>query len=77
MPNFINLTAIAAIMKIFIERENSKKNLRFNGTVSKLLQQLKLNPSTVLVARNNTLVTESDGLIDSDEVKILSVISGG
>lgn len=64
-------------MKVFIERENKNKQLKFNGTVSKLLQQLKLNPATVLVARNSVLVTESDKLNDSDEVKILSVISGG
>ena len=64
-------------MEIFIERENIKKKIKFNGTVSKLLRQLKLNPAAVLVARNSTLVTESDKLNDSDEVKILSVISGG
>ena len=64
-------------MKIFIERENSKKNLKFNGTVSKLLKQLKLNPSAVLVARNNILITEDDALSDKDNIKILSVISGG
>lgn len=64
-------------MKLFVERENFTKQLRFSGTVSKLLRQLKLNPATVLVSRNNNLVTEDDVLKDSDEVKILSVISGG
>ncbi|MEK6837493.1 MAG: MoaD/ThiS family protein [Nanoarchaeota archaeon] len=42
-----------------------------------MLQRLKLNPSAVLVARSNSLVTEDDELSDKDEVKILSVISGG
>lgn len=64
-------------MKIFIERENKTKALKFNGKVSKLLHQLKLNPSAVLVAKNGALVTEDDSLSDRDEVKILSVISGG
>ena len=64
-------------MHIFIERENLTKNLKFNGKVSKLLETLKLNPSAVLIARNNSLVTEDDELNDKDEVKILSVISGG
>ena len=64
-------------MKLFIERKNKKMSLKFSGTVSKLLQKLKLNPAAVLVARNSALVTESDKLKDSDEVKILSVISGG
>ena len=64
-------------MQVFIERENLNKNLKFNGKVLKLLEKLKLNPSAVLVARNNGLVTEDDELKDNDEVKILSVISGG
>lgn len=64
-------------MKVFIERENKTKQLKFNGKVSKLLRQLRLNPTAVLVTRNNTLVTEKDTLSDKDEVKILSVISGG
>ena len=64
-------------MKLFIERENLNKNMKFNGKVSKLLLKLKLNPSAVLVAKNNSLVTEEDELKDNDEVKILSVISGG
>lgn len=64
-------------MKVFIERENKMLQLKFKGTVSKLLQQLKLNPAAVLVARNNSLITEDDTLSDNDEVRILSVISGG
>ncbi len=64
-------------MRIFIERENKTKNLKFNGKVSALLKQLKLKPAAVLVAKNNTLVAEDDLLSDKDEVKILSVISGG
>lgn len=64
-------------MKIFVERENKNKRIKFNGKVSRLLQQLKLNPATVLVSKNNHLVTEEDALKDSDDVKILSVISGG
>lgn len=64
-------------MKVFIERENKNKSLKFNGKVSSLLQKLRLNPASVLVAKNGALVTESDSLSDKDDVKILSVISGG
>lgn len=74
---FINHVTTAAAMKVFIERENKTKKLKFSGKVSSLLRQLKLNPATVLVAKNNVLVTEDDVLTDKDEVKILSVISGG
>ena len=64
-------------MEIFVERENKKKNIKFNGSVSELLKQLKLNPAAVLVSKNSILVTEEDFLDDGDAVKILSVISGG
>lgn len=77
LPKFINHATTADVMKVFIERESTTKKIKFNGTVSKLLKQLRLNPAAVLVAKNNNLVTEEDELNDKDEVKILSVISGG
>ena len=77
MLKFINAAAAVAVMNVFIERENKKKSIKFNGTVSRLLKRLRLNPATVLVSKNNSLITEEDALKDSDEVKIFSVISGG
>ena len=64
-------------MKIFIEKTNKRIEKKFNGAVAELLNLLKLNSETVLVTKNNTLVSENEALKDSDEVKILSVISGG
>jgi sulfur carrier protein ThiS len=64
-------------MKIFIERQKKTVNMVFNGTVLSLLKKLNLNPEAVVVVANGTLVTEEDGLKDKDEIKILSVISGG
>lgn len=64
-------------MHVFIEADSKNKKINFNGTVSQLLQQLKINSETVIVAKNNELVTEDETLADSDEVKLLSVISGG
>ena len=58
-------------MEIFIERENTRKKLKFNGKVSILLQKLKLNPAAVLVSKNNSLVTEDETLTTNDDVKIL------
>lgn len=51
--------------------------MTFQGKVKDLLKQLGLNPEIVLVTKNNVLVTEEDMLKNTDEVKILSVISGG
>ncbi len=64
-------------MKVFIELRNESRELKFSGTVSRLLQKLKINPETVIVARNSELVTEKERLADSDTVQVLSVISGG
>ena len=64
-------------MDIFIEKTKEKKALKFSGTAKDLLHLLKINPETVIVARNGSLVTLDAKFEDSDKIKILSVISGG
>ena len=64
-------------MKVFIERSKQEKELKFEGTVQELLLYLHINPETVLVSRNDELITESDVVSPVDTVKILSVVSGG
>lgn len=63
-------------MKVFIEKTNETKELE-SKTVNELLSKLKINPTTVIVIRNSELVTEDEQLSSKDEIKILSVISGG
>ena len=63
---------------VHIEKKNSTQNIELHGnTVEHLLKQLKINPETVLVARNNEVLTEDEILQDKDALEILSVISGG
>ncbi len=64
-------------MKVYIERPKTEKNLEFEGTVKELLVLLDINPETVIVANNNELITEEDVLKNTDEIRIMSVISGG
>lgn len=64
-------------MDVFIERERKKVKMSFEGPVSGLLEKLKINPETVLIARNGSIITEKDELKDEDSVSILSVVSGG
>ena len=63
-------------MKVFIDKTNEYRELEAI-TVKELLDKLKINPTTVIVTKNNELVTEEEKLKNKDEVKILSVISGG
>jgi len=63
-------------MKVYIEKINQYKNTKAK-TVKELLEKLKINPTTVIVTRNNELITEEQKIKDSDKIKILSVISGG
>ncbi len=63
-------------MKVFIER--TKRTVDANpGLVIDVLKELDLSPDDVLVTKNGELVTEDEPLGDSDDVKVLSVVSGG
>lgn len=64
-------------MELFIEKDNTRKAIKFSGTVAKLLVKLRINPESVVVVKNNEIVTEDETLSDSDSVELLSVVSGG
>ncbi|MAG16076.1 hypothetical protein CMO88_03375 [Candidatus Woesearchaeota archaeon] len=64
-------------MEVFIEADNKKRKIKFSGTASQLLKKLNVNSETVIIAKNNELVSEEENLKDKDEIKLLSVISGG
>ncbi len=66
-------------LKVFIDRENKNVNLGLDkdSIVADLLKKLDINPVTVIVSRNNELILEDERLNDKDEIKILSVVSGG
>ena len=66
-------------VRVFIDRESKKTSLELgsNSTVTDLLKKLNINPVTVIVSRSNELILEDERLSDNDEIKILSVISGG
>ena len=66
-------------VRIFVDRNNLDKTVELDNksTVSDLLKELKINPVTVIVSRNNELILEDEKLNNNDEIKILSVISGG
>jgi len=66
-------------VNIFIDRENKNTSLELdsNSLVADLLKKLNINPVAVIVSRDNELILEEEELNNKDEIKILSVISGG
>ena len=66
-------------VNVFIDRENKNKTIQLdnNSAILDLLKKLNINPVTVIVSRNNELILEDEKLNNNDEIKILSVISGG
>ncbi|MCF7871670.1 MoaD/ThiS family protein [Candidatus Woesearchaeota archaeon] len=64
-------------MKIIIEKTKQEKDIEFIGTAEKLLKELKINKEEVIIAKNGKLITLETKLEENDEIKILSVISGG
>lgn len=66
-------------INISIDREKGERNIELdvNSSVKDLLNSLKINPVTVIVARNDELIPENERLNNNDEIRILSVISGG
>ena len=64
-------------MKIYLEQQNKQVNKKFRGMAKKLLAELGVNSQAVLIVKNGELVTEDELLTDKDEIKLLSVVSGG
>lgn len=60
-----------------VEVGGKTTTLKGNKKVREVLKELNLNPEAVLVIREDELLTEDTELYDSDEIKIVNVISGG
>ena len=63
-------------VSVFIERKNIKSMVEADN-LTELLKKTEVNPETVLIALNGVLVTKNAIIKDGDEIKLLSVISGG
>ena len=66
-------------LKVFYDRESREKTIELgnNATIKDLLKKMEINPVTVIVSKNNDVVLEDEKLKDKDDIKIISVISGG
>ena len=61
---------------VYLEKENKIVKTK-NLLVKDILKELNLNPTTILIAKNNELILEDIKLKETDKLEILPVISGG
>ncbi len=64
-------------MKVKLRNPDRTAEVSGPAPVSRVLEQLDINPETVLVISDGTLVTKDAVIADDAEVEIRSVISGG
>jgi len=66
------------MVKVDVELIREKKKLTVSvKDIDDLFKQLNVNPTTVLIIRNNVLVNVDVKLKDKDSLKLYPVISGG
>tara|TARA_Y100000310_G_scaffold315493_1_gene366106 strand:- start:2225 stop:2422 length:198 start_codon:yes stop_codon:yes gene_type:complete len=63
-------------IKVYNERENKFIEMEANS-IQEIVKQLNINLEEVIITKNNELTTENTKLNNGDEIKFLSVISGG
>ena len=63
-------------IKVYDERTNTKKEENVKS-ITELAKKLNINLEEVIIIKNNEITTEDKKIKDNDEIKFLSVISGG
>ncbi len=64
------------MVKVLIERENKKVNIKAKD-IDEIIKKLNINKEEVIIVKNDELTPNNVKLKEKDEVKFLSVISGG
>ncbi|MGB9718363.1 MAG: MoaD/ThiS family protein [Thermoproteota archaeon] len=66
-------------VRVFIQRLRETRiiDLEDDSRIEDLLKMLKISASEVVPVRNGVIVTEKELLREGDEVRLLSVVSGG
>ncbi len=65
------------LMDIRLSQPDRDVQLKGPKQVKVILKELNIVPETVLVIRDNKLLTEDEVIADSDNIEIRPVISGG
>lgn len=69
--------AIKKHVIIFLEKNNETVEREFSGTAEELLEQLGVNPVTVIVAVDRKLVPLETDITGAKRVDVLTIVSGG
>ncbi|MFQ5881367.1 MAG: MoaD/ThiS family protein [Candidatus Methylomirabilales bacterium] len=64
-------------MKVIIRRPRREVEVSGNRRVRDLLQELRINPETVLVLRGEELLTSDEVIKDDEMIEVVPAISGG
>lgn len=64
-------------MKVKLRNPDREVELAGGRVIREVLEELGVNPDTVLVIRDGELVTRHDHVGDGDELEVRPVISGG
>ena len=64
------------MVKVLIEREEKIVNIKAKD-IDEIIKKLNINKEEVIIVKNNELIPNNVKLNEKDEVKFLSVISGG
>lgn len=63
-------------ISVYLERTKESKEIEVE-TFKDIFRKLNLNPETMLIIRDNELITEKTKLKNNDKITIMPVISGG
>lgn len=57
--------------------DGEERRLSHEGSIRDLITTLEINPETVIVVKNGEVVTDAESCSGDDEIRLLSVVSGG
>lgn len=66
-------------MKLYLEKEDKTTEIELKEKVilKKLLKELNISINSVILVKNSQICLEEEEISNEDELKILSVVSGG
>ena len=74
-----SLPQIIMQVNVLFDRENMERKVEIgnNSSVGDLLSRMNVNPVTVIVSRDGAIITEDEPIMENDNIRLFSVISGG